>query len=308
MKIEVLVVCGGFSPEKEVSLSTGKQISKHLNRNKYNVRVIELLRKQDLKVFETYKNGKSLIVFNALHGTFGEDGSFQKFLDKLGILYTGCGYISSKLCMDKKATKKILSGIHILQPDYAIYSKSNYKNFVLTQKSIFKPTSQGSSIGVSIVSSKNEVKSAFTKAFQYGNEVLVEDYIDGTEITCSVIGNKNPEVLPIIEIVPSGYEFYNYDSKYKVGGSIHRIPARLKRTIYKKTQEIALRVYEGMGCEVYARIDMIVKNNEVYVLEVNTLPGMTETSLLPQAAKACGISFSSLLDKIVVASLLKYQS
>lgn len=297
---KVIVVAGGFSSEREISLITGKEIYKNLDKTKYNVSFLELKNKSDLKKLLRLKDLEKTIIFNALHGTFGEDGTFQGFLDSLGIKYTGCGLLSSALCMDKVKTKEILSKSKILFPRFSVLKS---KDFKFEKKCVVKPCHQGSSVGVSIVEHSYDFKSALDKAFKFDNAVIVEEFIEGTEITCGILGDTP---LPLIEIIPNKkFKFYDYKAKYGKGGSEHIIPARLTRALADKAQKVALQAYKALECGVYARVDMIVKGNKIYVLEVNTLPGMTPTSLLPQAAEKAGLSFSKLLDEIIELSLKK---
>lgn len=303
--LKVIVVAGGFSKEREVSLVTGKEIYKNLNRKKYNVSFYDLKDISGLKYFKQFTDSKDLLIFNALHGTFGEDGLFQKYLDNLNITYTGCGFKSSSICMNKVKTKKVFEKI-VLTPKYMVWSESEESKMPFS-KCVVKPVSQGSSVGVSIVDNVNDLKIAIERAKKLGKSVMIEEFIKGTEVSVPVLGNMtNAKCLPVIEIIPlKGESFYSYTSKYEDGGSKHIIPARFDKKLYKTIHKTALLVYKKLLCEVYARVDMIIKDEKVFVLEVNTLPGMTPTSLFPQSADNAGIPFARLLDEIIELSLLK---
>ncbi len=309
---DVLVVAGGFSAEREVSLNTGKQIFDSLDRKKYNVGHLKLKDIKDLKIFNKYVERKDFIVFNALHGTFGEDGIFQGFCDSLGIKYTGSGVLASSLAMNKILSKKIFEQSGLLVPKHILIESWN-RNIKTDFKYpvVVKPCSQGSSVGISIVRNPKDLKKALELAFKLDSFVIVEEYIEGMEITIGVLGNnpKNYVALPIIEIVTSSkYEFYSYDAKYVQGGSEHIIPARIEKSLEIRAINAALKAYKSLNIEVYARVDMIISKSKIYVLEVNTLPGMTETSLLPDAAKKRGMPFGLLLDTIIRLSLEKYEA
>ena len=289
---------GGISFEREVSLNTGKEILAHLDRQKYDVEQIIINRKTELieKV-----NGMD-IIFLALHGRFGEDGIVQSILETLEIPYTGCGILSSAVCMDKDMSKKIVKAEGISIPHW-IMAKNNFEIDVDTIEKIgypvvVKPNAGGSSVGTYIVKGREALHEAIGQALQFDEEVMIEQYISGDEITCSILNGK---MLPVLAIKPNA-PFFDYTAKYSEGGADEFVVA-LKKELEEKVQEIALKCYQALKCNVYARVDLIVKEGIPYVLEVNTLPGMTKNSLLPKSAQAAGISFSQLLDLIIQYSL-----
>ncbi|WP_136604978.1 D-alanine--D-alanine ligase [Paenibacillus dokdonensis] len=296
--MKVGVIMGGVSSEREVSLTTGKEMMAHLDRAKYEVIPIDIKRKQDL-----LEQAQGIdIALLALHGSFGEDGTIQGTLETMGIPYTGCSLLSSGLCMDKDLSKRLLryEGLHT--PDWAVLrSMDDILDGRLTSFGyplVVKPNAGGSSIGVTLVRNEESLLEAVNTAFSFGEEVMVEEYIRGEEITCSIL---NGEHLPIVSIKP-GAEFFDYTSKYEPGQSEEQI-VTFERETAERIQQAAEKSYFAMKCSVYARIDIMLKDGMPYILEVNTLPGMTQTSLLPRSAQAAGITFAGLLDAIIEGSL-----
>jgi len=292
---KIAVLCGGTSSEREISLISGKAVYKAIKKLGLNVVLIDV----NKNIAEKLKKEKIDIAYITLHGTPGEDGTIQGMLELMGIAYTGCGVFSSSATIDKIVSKKIFEYANIPTAKWAVIEKLKpFKEIEFPV--VVKPASQGSAIGISIVKNKKEFEKAVKLAFAYDTKVLVEKYIKGVEVTAGVLNGKP---LPVIEIVPKG-KFYDFKSKYTVGQSTHIIPARLPEKILKKIQNIALKVYNEFMCNGTCRVDMIVdKQNNIYVLEVNTLPGMTETSLFPDAAKAAGISFENLVLEILRSAL-----
>jgi D-alanine-D-alanine ligase len=294
---KVAVLMGGRSSEREISIKTGKQISQALRGEGYEVKEIDPAGAlvKDLKDFQPD------VVFIALHGKYGEDGTIQGLLELLGFPYTGHGVLSSALCMDKVIAKKVMCYEGIPTPSFQVITEQlddgAMENLIkeLGLPLVVKPSKQGSAIGVSIVRKTGELEKALTEALKYDQAVLVEEYIDGTELTAAVLGTKNPRVLPLIEIV-SETEFYDFTAKYSPGMSHHIIPARISPEAARKVEELALRTYRAMDCRQLSRVDfMLNSEGEPFVLETNTIPGMTETSLFPESAKAAGISFTELV-------------
>jgi D-alanine-D-alanine ligase len=294
---KVAVLMGGRSSEREISIKTGKQISQALRGEGYEVKEIDPAGAlvKDLKDFQPD------VVFIALHGKYGEDGTIQGLLELLGFPYTGPGVLSSALCMDKVIAKKVMCYEGIPTPSFQVITEQlddgAMENLIkeLGLPLVVKPSKQGSAIGVSIVRKTGELEKALTEALKYDQAVLVEEYIDGTELTAAVLGTKNPRVLPLIEIV-SETEFYDFTAKYSPGMSHHIIPARISPEAARKVEELALRTYRAMDCRQLSRVDfMLNSEGEPFVLETNTIPGMTETSLFPESAKAAGISFTELV-------------
>ena len=285
------VLCGGTSSEREISLMSGKAVYAAIKKLGFKVVLIDV----NKNVAEKIKKEKIDVAYIILHGTPGEDGTIQGLLEVMKIPYTGCGVFSSAASIDKIISKKMFEYAKIPTAKWTIIEK--LKPFEEIEfPVVVKPASQGSAIGISIVKNKKEFEKAVKLAFSYEDRVLVEKYVKGIEVTAGVL-NGNP--LPVIEIVPKG-KFYDFKSKYTVGQSTHIIPARLPKTVLKRIQNIALKVYEEFRCNGTCRVDMIVdKNNKIYVLELNTLPGMTKTSLFPDAAKHMGMSFEELVLEIL---------
>ncbi|MEC0370469.1 D-alanine--D-alanine ligase [Paenibacillus chibensis] len=296
--MKVGVIMGGVSSEREVSLATGKEMMENLDPAKYEVIAIDVVRKQDLL---EQARGIDMALL-ALHGSFGEDGTIQGTLETMGIPYTGCTLLSSSLCMDKDLSKRLLryEGLHT--PDWVLLRSMEElrdgRTAAFGYPLVVKPNAGGSSIGVTLARNEDELVQAARTAFSYGEEVLVEAYVTGEEITCSILNGAH---LPIVSIKP-GAEFFDYTSKYEPGASTEQV-VTFEKEIGDRIRLAAEKSYQAMKCSVYARIDMILKNGIPYILEVNTLPGMTKTSLLPRSALAAGISFSGLLDAIIEGSL-----
>jgi len=305
MSPKIGVLLGGRSAEREVSLRTGAAIHKALLENGYDAVKIDV----DVNIVENLKQHGIELAFIALHGKFGEDGAIQGLLEMLDIPYTGPDVLASAIAMNKIATKKILLAEGIPTPDYCVVSGSEYQGQPLpvTEQKIIelglpvviKAPTQGSTIGITFVHAKDEIKAGLEEAFKYDPAALVEKMIPGIEITASVLGNQDPQVLPLIEIV-SNTGVYDYEAKYTVGMSEHIIPPRVSMEIQDQVSVLARHTYLALGCRGLSRVDFMVDSaNRPYVLEVNTIPGMTETSLFPDAARAAGISFPALVKKLV---------
>ncbi len=245
------------------------------------------------------------MVFIALHGPHGEDGAVQGLLDWLGLPYTGSGVLASALAMDKALSKKLFRAEGIPAPWSVVVTSDEPENTNLASLApplVVKPNRQGSSLGMTIVHETRHIREAIRLALEYDNQVLVEEFIEGTEITVSVLGNSHPFALPVLEIIPKA-EFYDYASKYEVGGSRHIIPARISQSASRKALDYARRAHVLLGCRGMSRTDFIVRGDEPVVLEINTIPGMTPTSLLPDAARAEGISFPELISRLISSAL-----
>lgn len=296
--MKVAVLMGGISSEREVSLMTGKGIIEHLNKSKYKVYPIIINNKSD--VIEKVKDMD--FVFIALHGEFGEDGSIQALLESINMPYSGSGVLSSALCMNKTLCKKVLKAENIRVADEVlIKSEENIdinKIEKLKYPIVIKPNKGGSSVATFLVNNKDEIEGAIKEVFKYDKEVLIEEYLKGKEYTVPVLNGK---AFPILEIEAKGV-FYDYKSKYTDGGAEKHI-AKLSSELEKEMNNIAERCYSIFDCKSYARIDIIVSDGIPYVLELNTLPGMTKNSLFPKSAKYLGIEYSELLDKIIKYSL-----
>ena len=301
----IAVLLGGLSKEREISLRTGQAAAKALRGLGYqNVHEIDVARDvaQQLALF------KSEVAFVCLHGRYGEDGSIQGILEYLGIPYTGASVLASAVAMDKALTKVLLEKHGVPTPAWRTYT-SKTPTPQLTQEvleylglpAVAKPLSEGSTIGLSIVREVSEIEAAQNLALSCEKTVLWERFIQGTELTVSVLGEQ---VLPVVEIVPrSG--LYDYESKYTKGKTEYFCPARISDAHTRIVQKVAREAYEALGVRSYARIDVLMDSEGPWVLEVNTIPGMTETSLLPKAAQAAGISFESLVERILESAALK---
>lgn len=302
---KIVVVMGGPSTEAEVSRRSGTAILEALKAKGYNAEGLEL---NPATFANDIKASGAEFVFNALHGKFGEDGIIQGTLEMMGIPYTGSGVMAAAVTMDKVATKRFFMAEGIPTPKAHTYFRYEFKKRDLTGETlqefsvpvVVKASSQGSSIGVVIVEKAEELEAALSEAFKYDREVLVEEFIKGRELTVAVWGNEEKqEALPIIEITTVTGR-YDYVTKYKVGASTHIIPAPLPEEVTKKVKEIAIRAFAVCGCSGMARVDfMLGEDNQPYVIEVNTIPGMTETSLVPDAGRAAGIEFPELCARIL---------
>jgi len=307
----ILVLMGGMSEERDVSLRSGKAIWEALLALGYEAQALDFNRTAIRDIID-YKPD---LVFIALHGKYGEDGTVQGLLESLQIPYTGSGVATSAICIDKVLSKRIFTSEGIPNAAYQIINRPELdqpdviREQLLTRIGlplVVKAATQGSSIGTYIIKDEKEIITAIEKAFQYSREVLVEAFIDGQELTVAVIGNNEPQVLPLIEIT-SANSFYDYESKYTKGMCEHIIPARIGEDSAAKIVSISQQVYKLMGCQGFARIDFILdKQGQPFVLEVNTIPGMTEMSLVPDAARAAGIEFNELVEIIVNMALANH--
>ncbi|MCG2675753.1 D-alanine--D-alanine ligase [bacterium] len=309
-KMKIAVLMGGTSAEREVSLSTGKAIIEALKRKGLKVISIDV----DKDIAKKLLKEKINLAFIALHGRGGEDGTIQGLLELLGIPYTGSGVLASALALNKAQAKKVFKFHGLPVPKFQVLKKedpaakgeprqrrgSRIQDLKFPLPLVIKPAREGSTIGISIIHNKRDIKKALEKAFRYDEEIIIEEYIEGKEVTVGIVGD---EALPVIEIRPKD-AFYTYEAKYIKGLTDFIIPARLSKRVYSQVQRIALTAYHALGCRHFARVDMIVnKKNKPYLLELNTIPGMTATSLLPQAAAKRGISFDNLVLKILEMAL-----
>jgi len=361
-KLKIGVLMGGPSAEHEVSLATGANVVANLDKTKYKPVVIKILAPSLNKRFLSPKasaccsagsktqkmhwllNGKRTtpdkalkscdLIFNALHGTFGEDGRVQALMEYYGARYTGSGITASALAMDKLRSREMFKLAGFCVPKTLKIKKGeNYQarlGIFITKITklpvVVKPCSNGSSVGVQIISATQRAPlqrcplkliKAIDETFKLDKKVLVEEFIKGREVTCGVLDGVevkpqyverfklNPDgALPVTEIVPvKGHKFFNYDAKYKTGHCQEITPAQIDEMTREEVQNIAVRAHQLLGCRGYSRTDMILKNDSVYVLEVNTLPGLTSNSLFPKAAQVAGLTFSQLLDNIINSSL-----
>ncbi len=293
----IAVVLGGASSEREVSLRTGEAIAKALESTGRQVLRFD----PKLQPLAELLTAKVDAVFIALHGKGGEDGCIQGLLETAKIPYTGSGVLSSALCYDKLRTKVFLSHYGVKTPDYLVYHKGEETSTWAKDHSvhfpvIVKPSHEGSSVGMTIVKEVAGLPAALEKAVPYCNEVLVESFIAGCEVTCGVLGS---EALPLIEVAPKS-GFYDYESKYTPGKTEYILPARITSATAERIAKESVSIMNWLGCRGAARLDyMIDVSGEPYFLEINTIPGMTQTSLLPKAAAAAGISFEQLCERIL---------
>jgi len=305
-KLTIALLSGGNSSERMVSLKSGDEVYRHLDPEKYSV--IRYDPKTDLSqlIDDADKIDMALII---MHGPNGEDGTIQGLLDLLNIPYQGSGVLASALSMDKYMSKKMYTMAGLPVPNFEmLYHNQSFdiQSFIekLHFPIVIKPAKSGSSIGMSIVDNPLDLSKGIEDAFRYDKTILLEEYITGIEITGGVIGNDTLDALPIVEIVPNPqYQFFNYEAKYQQGATQEICPARIDNSMTKRAKEYAILAHQTLGCRGYSRTDMIIQDNQIYVLETNTIPGMTTTSLLPQAANVFGLSFPKLLDRLIELGL-----
>lgn len=296
MKIGVLM--GGVSSERKISILSGKEILNNIDKSKYEVLPIVINSKEE--IIEKVKEVD--FVFIALHGAFGEDGIVQGVLESISMPYSGCNVLTSALCMNKNQTKRILKSEDITVAPGIIVNDINQLPMKIIEgfgyPMVVKPNNGGSSIGTFLVNNKKELKDGILKVLQYDNDILIEKYLRGNEYTIPML---NGEILPIIAIKARN-EFFDYNSKYEDDGA-EEIIASLPYELEKKMKEIAKQCWHIFNCKAYVRIDIIVSEGVPYVLELNTLPGMTKNSLFPKSAEGANMKYSELLDKIIEYSL-----
>ncbi|MFH1094480.1 MAG: D-alanine--D-alanine ligase [Candidatus Omnitrophota bacterium] len=294
------ILMGGFSSEREVSLKSGLAVEKALSSLGYQVVRIDFEDEQELT--RKLHSINVECIFNALHGRFGEDGGVQEILDKFEIPYTGSGARASRLAMDKIASRKVFEQNQIFVPEYKVFNKKTSKNHGLNLgfPLVVKPAREGSSIGLSIAEDPAALFIAIKNAFVFDEEIIVEKYIEGREITVGIL-EDNP--LPVIEIIPKN-RFYDFQAKYTAGMSDYIVPADLPQDVAISAQNTALKAHKLLGCRCFSRVDILLDlDQRPVVLEVNSIPGFTATSLLPKAAAACGIDFSRLCQMMIDAAI-----
>ncbi len=297
MKKKILILCGGISKERLISLDTGKQVAKELKKNEYKVITCE----PDHSLLKNIKLFKPDIIFNALHGQFGEDGYIQTILETQKIPYTHSGVIASSIAMDKEISKKIFINNKILTPKYIKFDyKKNKMNTIKTIEKklkfpvVIKPINEGSSVNVYICTKKNIIKNL--KALRSYNQILIEEFIAGREIQVAIMGSKT---LGAIELEPKR-NFYDYEAKYSSNAKTkHIIPVSLSKKDLQKILSITRKAHELIGCKGVTRSDFKFYNGKFYLLEINTQPGMTKLSLVPEIANFTGISFIQLIEWIL---------
>ena len=292
---KMAVLMGGLSAEREISLKTGQAVLSALLENGCDAVAIDAGYDLPAKLREVGAD----VAFICLHGRYGEDGTVQGLLEMMQIPYTGSGVMSSSMVMDKIITKQILLYHEISTPGFVAYRSGDDRSELFKRCRHFplvvKPAREGSTIGISIVHDRAELEAGLEEALKHDDLVLIEDYIQGDEITVSILNN---EPLPIIQIVPKS-GFYDYESKYTPGHTEYLLPAPLEAVLYTRLQETSLAACKALACRGVARVDFMVREREFFCLEVNTIPGMTATSLLPKAAAEAGISFNELVMQIL---------
>jgi D-alanine-D-alanine ligase len=317
-KLSILVLAGGPSSEHEVSLRTAQMILKNLDLKKYKTS-LAIIKKDKKWYFDIDKKylrmGDAMkrlslssfdFVFIAMHGAFGEDGRIQAVLEWTGLPYAGSGVLSSAMAMDKEVSNALYKADGLRVPPYIVIERrTKLKKLGPDLPLVVKPVNGGSSVGVSIVKQKKDLNKAINLAFKEDDRIILQKYIKGREFTCGVLESKdgNSFALPPTEIIPKTASFFDYKAKYKIGGSLEVTPAHLPGSQIKELQQLALRAHSVLRCKGMSRSDFIMSGSKFYILETNTIPGMTETSLLPQAAKAAGIKLPDFLDLMIEAGL-----
>jgi len=306
--LRLALIAGGKSSEREVSLKSGAQVYQALNQDKYDIRRYDPLSDLERLVREARELDAALII---MHGRGGEDGSMQGLLDLLEIPYQGSGVMASALAMNKELSKAIYQHAGLKVPRALIFDRAGAPSpqeieAALGLPVVIKPVNEGSSIGISKAQTLAALETGLAAAFALDRRVLVEEFIQGTEVTGGVLGNSKLQALPLVEIIPTDkYDFFDYEAKYQPGASHEICPARVNPELTKRAQECALTAHQALGCRGYSRTDMLIRDQDIFVLETNTIPGMTATSLFPQGAKAAGIEFPDLLDTLINLALEK---
>ena len=308
--MKVAVLKGGPSLERQVSLRSGARVEDALQRLGHDVVAIDVA----ADLIERLEDARPEVAFLALHGRGGEDGTVQELLDIIGIPYTGSGVLACMRSIDKVLVKHLLSEAGLPTPDFFAFSETAFKELgaadalpAIEERLAFpivvKPAAQGSALGVKFARTAQDVPAALVAAFSYDSRVLLERHIDGRDVAVSILDGRP---LPVVEAVPRDEDFYDFESRYEIGRTDFVCPADLTDDCTARTQELALATYELLGCRGFARVDLMIENatGEPLVLEVNAIPGLTETSLLPMAAEAAGIGFDELIARIVDLALL----
>jgi D-alanine-D-alanine ligase len=294
---KIAVLMGGPGSEREVSLATGRGVSNALRS--LGAEVVDVdVRDENFELSHDVD-----LAFLTIHGTFGEDGQLQQILEDRGVAYTGDGIEESRIAFDKILSKERFRENNVTTPYWQVVKSGQRPTIPLPI--VVKPPRQGSTVGVVIVKNARELDSAVVEAAKYDGELLIEKFVPGRELTVGILGDQS---LPILEIIPKG-GFYDFTNKYPFlnpqagGGAEHVCPAKIDNDKTKEIQDLALKAYRALGLQVYSRVDVILsENNEPFVLEINTIPGMTEASLLPEAAAAAGISYVDLCTRIIELS------
>ena len=308
-KIKIGVLFGGKSAEHDVSLQSARNVINALDKKKYQVVLVKINRNGKFK-FDSIKNFD--VVFPVMHGPFGEDGSMQGLLKLAGVPFVGPSVLGSAVGMDKDVMKRLFRDAGILIGKFIVIKDNEKINFNKVKKELglpvfVKPVNMGSSVGINKVRNEKEFKKAVKEAFKFDTKVIIEEFISGREIECSVLGNKKPTASIPGEII-ANQEFYSYDAKYIDEGSVAVIPAKIDKKTTKKIQELAIRVFKVLNCEGMGRVDFFLKKNgRVVVNEINTIPGFTKISMYPKLWEASGMPFSKLLDKLIELAIERFK-
>jgi D-alanine-D-alanine ligase len=310
----VAVLQGGRSLERQVSLKSGARVEDALQRLGHVAVPIDV--GSDLVARLTDAGPDA--VFVALHGRDGEDGTIQELLEVLGLPYTGSGVASCIRCWDKVLTKHLLRAAGIPTPDFHAFSETAFRELGAAQALpaieqqldfplVVKPAAQGSALGIKFARTAADVPAAIVSAFSYDRKVLLERYVPGRDLAVSIVEEEgSPTALPVVEAVPEGRDFYDFEARYEIGRTRFVCPAELPEGVAERTQELAVEAYRALGCAGFARVDLMLRDDgELFVLEANSVPGLTETSLLPQAADAAGIPFDALVERILAMALAR---
>jgi D-alanine-D-alanine ligase len=305
-KLTLALLSGGVSSEREVSLNSGRQVYEALDKDKYDILRYDPRSDLPRLMADAPRIDVALII---LHGAFGEDGTVQGLLDLLNIPYQGSGVLGSALAMNKLAAKHLYQQAHLPIPEFTVARRGSPIHVEETvgrlgMPLVVKPVVGGSSVGITIVRSSPELGAALDSAYRHDACVLIEAYIEGTEITGGVVGNDTLQALPLIEIIPDASRpFFDYEAKYKAGVTQEICPARIDAELTAKAQHLAMEAHRALFCRGYSRTDMMLRGRDLFILETNTIPGMTATSLLPKAARVAGMDFTRLLDRLIELSL-----
>jgi D-alanine-D-alanine ligase len=307
-KLTVALLAGGKSAERDVSLASGDQVFEALDKSKYNIVRYDPASDLPLLAKEATTIDAALII---LHGRMGEDGTIQGMLESLGIPYQGSGVLGSAIAMNKILSKQLYVQAGLPTAPFMVADRLNPPQISeicaqLGLPVVIKPEHEGSSIGLTIAREKQQLQEALEKAWNFDRRCLVEKYIKGIELTAGILGNEELSALPLVEICPDQrFEFFDYEAKYTPGATREICPARISGDLAHIAQDLARRAHNALHCRGYSRTDLILSGTDFYILETNTIPGMTATSLFPQAAAAAGIGFSKLLDRLIELAMEK---
>lgn len=308
-KLRIGILFGGKSAEHEVSIQSAQNVIKALDKKKYQITPIKINKngKFDFRILNNFD-----VIFPVLHGPFGEDGSMQGLLKLAGVPFVGAGVLGSAVGMDKDVMKRLLRDAGIPIGKFVTVKLGEKINFNKIKKELglpmfTKPANMGSSVGVSKVRNENEFKKAINQAFKFDTKIIVEEFIDGREIECAVLGNDYPVASIPGEII-ANQEFYSYDAKYIDEGAVTVIPAKIDKKTKKKIQELAIKTFKALNCEGMGRVDFFLKKNgTVLVNEINTIPGFTNISMYPKMMEVSGIALPKLLDRLIELALERFE-